>query len=222
MEDEVSLLPDPTEARDKSPSSNREVYFDVATESVILKATTEDNTATMGMKSSYPGTEASDTDGTVDENHEYSTVLLKKKKQSFWPSYHTHDPERTITPFAIILLVVLFAIYILNQADRLVLPVAIPSGLRCVVTEKNECRNLTDMKSEGYTMTSDVDLSESINVSNKTQDCIDFNDYEQGLLTGILYIMIIWFAGVLISPFPNRSSFYSDLCSGRPSFGSSG
>lgn len=181
MEDEVSLLP---EARPTGKSS-RGVYFNAATESVVLKAT-EDIQDHETMKSNnYPATDASDTDATVDENHEYSTILLKKKsRHSFCPSYRSHDPDKAITPFAVVLLAVLFAIYILNQADRLVLPVAIPAGLRCEITEKNECRNLTHTESEGHTMTKTLDLSESKNSSNKTPDCIDFSDYEQGLLTG--------------------------------------
>lgn len=179
MGDEVRLLPEPLSAS----TSSRAVYFDAASESVVLKAA--EDLEDPAMKSNYPATDASDTDATVDENHEYSTILLKKNKRSFCPSYRTHDPEKTITPFAVTLLVVLFAIYILNQADRLVLPVAIPAGLRCELTEKNECRNLSDTEAEGYTITSKLDLSESINTSNETKDCIDFNDYEQGLLTGM-------------------------------------
>ncbi len=183
MEEEVRLIPpDPTEAQstEKSPPRNEAVIFDAASESVILKGTESHLTT---MKSSHPDT-GSDTDGTTLDDDGYRSVLLaNKKKRSFFPSYRTHDPERTITPFAVILLAVLFVIYILNQADRLVLPVAIPAGLRCANNDKNECRNLTDTESEGYTITSHINTA--VNLSNETnRDCIDFDDFEQGLLTG--------------------------------------
>ena len=186
MEDLVSLLPKEEKAQctGRSPPRQEAVHFDVAAESIALVRSSE---VPSNMKNNPADTEASDTEGTtVDEDYRYTTVLLvKDKKRNFCPSYHSHDPEKSITPFAVILLAVLFAIYILNQADRLVLPVAIPSGLRCEITEKNECRNLTNVKSEGYTLTSLLDLgNSSANASNKTADCIDFNDYEQGLLTG--------------------------------------
>ena len=86
-------------------------------------------------------------------------------------SYRSPDHDFKVTPFAVILLLILFVIYILNQADRLMLPVAIPSGLRCEVSIKSECRNSTD------------DPNNSSNLDNTT-DCIHFSDNEQGLLTG--------------------------------------
>jgi len=44
--------------------------------------------------------------------------------------YQSSDTESRVTPFAVVILMVLFVIYVLNQADRLVLPVSIPAGLR--------------------------------------------------------------------------------------------
>ena len=82
-----------------------------------------------------------------------------------------------VTPFAVVLLVVLLAVYVLNQADRLVLPVVIPNGLRCDVG-KDECavaNNATNSSAGG-------------NGSNETSsegNCIKFNDDQQGLLTGV-------------------------------------
>ena len=82
-----------------------------------------------------------------------------------------------VTPFAVVLLVVLLAVYVLNQADRLVLPVVIPNGLRCDVG-KDECavaNNATNSSASG-------------NGSNETSSeggCIKFNDDQQGLLTGV-------------------------------------
>lgn len=90
----------------------------------------------------------------------------------FCKSYRSVDPDLRVTPFAVILLAILFVVYVLNQADRLTLPVAIPSGLRCEVSIKDECRNTSSVPI--YTNTS----------SNDT-DCVHFSDNEQGLLTGM-------------------------------------
>lgn len=164
----IYLVPHPSRS---APSSRRQVdlvSFHVSTESLTLIDHQE-------MKNPHSDNEISDTEGTLDENHRYSTVLLdsaKKKKSMCWgfcKSYHSADPDMSLTPFAIVLLAVLFVIYVLNQADRLVLPVAIPAGLRCEISE-TECRTAKGRMS---------------NASNQTVDCIDFNDYEQGLLTGM-------------------------------------
>lgn len=167
------------------PPPQEAVFFDATTESVTLnKAVNLQEDDNSDMKQIYSDNDTTDAEG---ESEKYSTVLLsgKSKKRtccSFCPSYRSADPDRAITPFAVVLLAVLFAVYILNQADRLVLPVAIPAGLRCEVSIKNECRNLTQWEgSTGYV--SEVELNFS-NTSNATEDCIHFSDYEQGLLTG--------------------------------------
>lgn len=116
---------------------------------------------------------------------EADTVELLKpsKKKDRWyssscyqfcMSYRSPDPDLKVTPFAVILLTILFIIYVLNQADRLMLPVAIPSGLRCEVSVQDECRNGSSVPINGTTPS---------NESNET-NCIHFNDNEQGLLTG--------------------------------------
>ena len=122
--------------------------------------------------------EFSDVDGTVtgsplDENHSYTTILLSNRENNSsclkcCPSYRSADTEKRLTPFAVILLLVLLCIYIVNQADRLVLFVAIPSGLRCITSVQEEC-------------------AETSNKTLNNTDCIHFNDYEQGIITGMLY-----------------------------------
>ena len=77
-----------------------------------------------------------------------------------------------VTPFAVVLLLVLLAVYVLNQADRLVLPVIIPNGLRCG-EGKEDC---------GVTYNASNGSSSRPNSSHR--DCIQFNDDQQGLLTG--------------------------------------
>lgn len=194
MPDLLSLLAcntEPPKAGGPSRSTPARAFYDVETESLTLELDEpccSRHSANMkvrptGMDSDNEVSDAS----TLDENHKYSAVLLdhKAKKYSCCPSYRSADPDRTVTPFAVVLLAVLFAIYILNQADRLVLPVAIPSGLRCEVKE-DDCRNLSHTESvsddtiTGYFM----DAKNASNSSNETADCIHFDDYQQGLLTG--------------------------------------
>jgi hypothetical protein len=94
-----------------------------------------------------------------------------------------------VTPFAVVLLIVLLAVYVLNQADRLVLPVVIPNGLRCNVG-KDECAgpNTTNDTSTG---------NDTIqNGTGTNEDCIQFNDDQQGLLTGPAFTVIYVLAGL--------------------------
>ena len=110
-------------------------------------------------------------------DYQDTSVLIKKPPSnksrffSFKLNYRSPDPELRVTPFAVFLLLVLFAVYILNQADRLVLPVAIPSGLRCEGSVQDECPLPEEFSNE------------SAEVVNYT-DCVHFSDNEQGLLTG--------------------------------------
>ena len=187
----------PLRARRPAPSLTADAIYVVEAESLILQLHepggnsrhTAAAAADMSGLLDSGRDNASDAEGTLDENHRYSTVLLDKKakKRRWCPSYRSADPDRTVTPFAVVLLAVLFAIYILNQADRLVLPVAIPSGLRCEFKE-DDCRNLTSKVSTEDPLKDTltglfVDTPNASNTSNET-DCIQFNDYEQGLLTG--------------------------------------
>ena len=133
----------------------------------------------------------------------YSTVSLKvgQKKSpwrslcpscyNFFASYRSHNPEEKVTPFALIILLVLFLIYVLNQADRLVLAVSIPAGLRCESSIKSQCLaedNLTNSSNismyNGLMRSDDDFINNMSNSSNIDEDCIHFTDEEQGLLTG--------------------------------------
>ena len=168
------------------PQSDEEVtvFYETSTESLSFSGRRS------GMKTAEDS--ENEVSGTIDENHAYGTVLLGNgaAKTPCCPiSYRSPDPDKSVTPFAVILLAVLFGVYILNQADRLVLPVAIPSGLRCEGV-KEDCKNLSDTWDVGHSVKgaqySTADLA-SINGSNSSNDtdCIHFNDYEQGLLTGM-------------------------------------
>lgn len=147
-----------------------------------------------------PAMGAQDSDNIGDDS---KAVLLQqdmKKSQMqvlfprvylFFSSYRSSDPEERVTPFALVLLLVLFLIYVLNQADRLVLAVTIPAGLRCEL-KASECGVNTSINSSlvlGLGDSDDVTMSnlfqgsdESSNATN--DDCIHFSDSQQGLLTG--------------------------------------
>ena len=165
------------------------VFYNANTGSIELVSSSVSTDDQEEMKGEYhTDNETSGGEDTVEDCN-YDTVLLENKQKrgllNYCPSYRTTDPERVITPFAIVLLVVLFIVYILNQADRLVLPVVIPAGLRCEVSGE-DCRNLTHPHSSDVSVVSHMSDSLS-NSSNDTEDCIHFNDYEQGLLTGTRY-----------------------------------
>ena len=115
-------------------------------------------------------------------------------------SYHApNGAAERVTPFAVVLLVVLLAVYVLNQADRLVLPVVIPNGLRCGVVQDTCTEN--ESNTSGVSFNHSVGSSQAFEASlvsiahyaedgsteagsNRSRDCIVFGDNGQGLLTG--------------------------------------
>ena len=132
----------------------------------------------------------------------YTTVLLREDKRkssfqfvcpscyNFFTSYRSPNAYDKVTPFAVVLLLVLFMVYVLNQADRLVLPVVIPDGLRCDPSRTQDCQgndtNATSLASPFSDLfTGSGGELPDVNVTNSTEDCIHFNDAQQGYLTGI-------------------------------------
>lgn len=118
----------------------------------------------------------------ITKNSTHTITLVSPKENAskfflryFYPSSETNGKAERITPFAVALLIVLLAVYVLNQADRLVLPVVIPNGLRCGV-EMDACPG---SNSSTNTSTTETDGNSS------DVDCIQFNDDQQGLLTGM-------------------------------------
>lgn len=123
--------------------------------------------------------------------------ILFPSVYTFFSSYRSSSPDERVTPFAIVLLIVLFLIYVLNQADRLVLAVTIPAGLRCEL-KASECKvngstNNSLLSTFGdhgvHPAGNDVTMIDFLedynaNTTNETKDCIHFSDSEQGLLTG--------------------------------------
>ena len=120
--------------------------------------------------------------GAIKQNVKVSASLCPGLL-SFVKSYRSSNPQSKVTPFAVVLLLVLFSLYCLNQADRLVLAVLIPSGLQC---ERNISNDTCLQSSDKDNMTSSMSLS----------DCIEFNDAEQGLLTGPAFTVIYVLAGL--------------------------
>jgi len=129
----------------------------------------------------------------ADETSE-TEIMNPAGKKKIWPfqmSYFTNlnnASQISLHPYMVLALLLL--IYVLNQADRLVLPVVIPAGLRCVVSSSSECSNSTS------------------NSSNTTahKDCIPFNDYEQGLITGPAFTVVYVLFGLPISRIADRWS----------------
>ena len=129
------------------------------------------------------------TEGSLDgKSGAHGTSILAghkretKKCPSFLPrgfySWSSQDGKtERVTPFAVVLLLVLLAVYVLNQADRLVLPVVIPNGLRCD-EGKEDCGsyNASGVGGNGSSAHS--------NGTSSSRNCIQFDDDQQGLLTG--------------------------------------
>ena len=111
--------------------------------------------------------------------------------RAFVASYRSTNPQKRITPFAIVLLLVLLLLYVLNQADRLVLAVLIPSGLRC---SDNDNDNSTSDSSNHCPAPPTVNTS--INSTALNSDCIPFGDTEQGLLTGPAFVIVYVITGL--------------------------
>ena len=106
----------------------------------------------------------------------------------FFSSYRSADPQSRVTPFAVVVLLVLLVVYIVNQADKLVLAVLIPAGLQCPIndTSNDTCDAVTNVTSDG---------SSSSN-STPGKDCVVFSDKQQGLLTGPAFTVIYVLAGL--------------------------
>ena len=136
------------------------------------------------------GTSSSDND-----TGETETVNPPSKKKLFSKiTYFTNiDNQKKLSLHPYIILLILLLIYVLNQADRLVLAVLIPSGLKCNVETADECNN-------SATNISDV------NVTNANEDCISFNDYEQGLITGPAFTVVYVLCGLPISRIADKWS----------------
>lgn len=115
-------------------------------------------------------------------SHKKTWRILCPTLADFFSSYRSADPQSRVAPFAVVLLLVLLVIYIVNQADKLVLAVLIPAGLQCSnnVTSNNTCGVATNLT--------------SLNTSG--EDCIAFDDNQQGLLTGPAFTVIYVLAGL--------------------------
>ena len=195
MDDRLQLYEARQTAESEPPAPEVTVFYDSSTESCDL----DFNKNGVLPNDAHLSESGIDSEGSLDRSErQYTTVLLReeqKKSQlflscpscyNFLKSYRSTNPEERVTPFALGLLFVLFVVYVLNQADRLVLPVVIPDGLRCYVELDNECANQTNTSViEGSASGSIVItfLNDS-NLSDANNDCIDFSDDEQGLLTG--------------------------------------
>ena len=110
----------------------------------------------------------------------------------FIASYRTTNPQKRITPFAVVLLLVLLLLYVLNQADRLVLAVMIPSGLRCNDAEDDVINSSSNSNDHCPV----PPITNTSNSSTLYPDCIPFTDTEQGLLTGPAFVLVYVISGL--------------------------
>ena len=122
---------------------------------------------------------------TVNPQVETKSLL---SKVTYFTNLNNLD-HLSLHPYIVLLLLLL--IYVLNQADRLVLPVVIPSGLRCESGSVNICDNSTANDS---------------NATTTKEDCISFSDYEQGLITGPAFTVVYVLFGLPISRIADRWS----------------
>ena len=166
------------------------VSFNTATDSITVQFKSTDD-----MQSEEAG-------DAVESSDDFTAALMPDNAGSdqccfsrFFGSYRSTNPESRVTPFAIVLLAVLFLIYVLNQADRLVLAVLIPAGLRCDPSSDNNDSADCFSTDDNYT----------INVSNFT-DCVSFNNAEQGLLTGPAFTIIYVIAGLPLARLADTAS----------------
>lgn len=155
-----------------------------------------------------------DSDEHIGESEDTTSLLSSDRAMtrcpscySFWRSYRSSNPQSSITPVAIVILSVLFVIYVLNQADKLVLAVLIPAGLRCEAAASNACPNVTSNVTTNSSVAATWyygslyggDGNDSI-MTNDTSvlpaDCIHFTDDEQGIMTGPAFTVMYVVAGL--------------------------
>ena len=123
---------------------------------------------------------------TKNKHTSSSSTLCFPDWQTFLKSYRSSDPQSRVTPFAVVLLLVISIVYVLNQADRLVLAVLIPSGLQCINDGPNGSNDSCVTEDHNSQIDNDVNNS----------DCISFNNVQQGLLTGPAFTVVYVVAGL--------------------------
>jgi len=136
-------------------------------------------------------------DTSSDEDvSETETINPQLKKKTLFSKVVYFTNLNNLNQFSLhpyIVLMLLLLIYVLNQADRLVLPVVIPSGLRCEGSYASECDNSNS-------------TTNASNATSSSEDCISFNDYEQGLITGPAFTVVYVLCGLPISRIADRWS----------------
>nr|XP_006825413.1 PREDICTED: protein spinster homolog 2-like [Saccoglossus kowalevskii] len=119
----------------------------------------------------------------------------------FKQTYYEEDDEiptsesQTSTLRALSSLFILFIVYILNQADRQLLPAVIPAGLACA--SENESQSC-----EPDWNTSDWMFSPHCDPN----DCIKINTIQHGVLTGAAFVLSYTISGIPIGRIADLSS----------------
>lgn len=176
MDDKIHLIENPQQSEDESELT-LSVKYNSSLEEVNFNDVYLDNSS----------------DENASETETINPQLRKKtlfSKVAYFTNFNNLN-QFSLHPYIVLMLLLL--IYVLNQADRLVLPVVIPSGLRCEGSSASKCN----------------DLNSTINASNATstsEDCISFNDYEQGLITGPAFTIVYVLCGLPISRIADKWS----------------
>lgn len=180
------------------PPPEPSVSFNASTSTTSVEFDTAESLHNPELEPEGVSARSLEMEGPGSSSDEYTTSLLPKTRveNSLTPrsclteccaAYRPTDSGARVTPFAIILLVVLLVIYVLNQADRLVLAVLIPSGLRCWEDFENSTNSSCSENQN--------DILNNTDNGNIT-DCVNFNNFEQGLLTGPAFTVIYVVAGL--------------------------
>lgn len=124
-------------------------------------------------------------------------------------------------------LIVLFLASVLNQADRWVFPALAPAGLRCYVPPPDACNtsnatgsdptgSTTAVPINGETVTTELEaisVDQNFYYDNSTSSycakkvgCIDFDSYDQGILTGPAFAAVYVLSGLPLSRLADTSS----------------
>lgn len=132
--------------------------------------------------------------GHVQENQPLLTESSSQtRRPQAWPPASKPLASRCYTGFScrgVLSLVILFVTYVVNQADRWLLPVVAPAGMRCHLRPSN-----CTLSTKNSTAEHDCQ-----------GDCVDFDDYDQGILTGPAFCAVYVLAGLPLSRLADTKS----------------
>ncbi|EDQ87239.1 uncharacterized protein MONBRDRAFT_27436 [Monosiga brevicollis MX1] len=111
---------------------------------------------------------------------------------------------RCPTTLRVLVLGLLLLIFILNQADRQLLPVLISGGLKCNSSAASQSPNSTNTSYSGVSVSAWFDVSGLHTQGDADADCLSFSDTMEGLLKGPTFTVIYATAGVVLAYLGDR------------------